>query len=139
MAAAAVIWLLSATAAWAQNCLITGGTNYGGITQNCTFVPPPLSILMDHFENRQDKDGLFDHRILVRFNAPVNMTLIACGDGVADVTAFPWPAGMMVGPSTTTHGNCTEKLFPNIAPGQWVFSVRTKAERDQFTLQPVMQ
>jgi hypothetical protein len=133
------VWLVSVAASWAQNCVISGGTNYGSITQNCSFVPPPLSLQMDHFENQKSADGSFDHRILVRFNAAVNMILTACGEGVVDLDAFPWPAGMMVGPTTSKHDNCIQKNFPNISPGSFVFSVKTNVENAPFTLQPVLQ
>lgn len=38
--AAFAAWLVSATPSWAQNCVITGSTNYGTIIQNCTVVGP---------------------------------------------------------------------------------------------------
>lgn len=38
--AAFAAWLVSAIPSWAQNCMITGSTNYGTIIQNCTVVGP---------------------------------------------------------------------------------------------------
>jgi hypothetical protein len=133
-------WLAFLCPATAQSgCIITGGTNYGSITQNCNFAPPPLSFMMDRFETTKVQDK-FEHRTLVRANAPVTLALIACGDAVVDVNAFPWPAGMMVGPGPAEKsGNCTRKIFPNLTPGQWVFSVQTIGENDKFTLQPITQ
>jgi hypothetical protein len=34
------MWVATASIAHAQNCVISGGTNYGSITQNCTIVGP---------------------------------------------------------------------------------------------------
>jgi hypothetical protein len=34
------VWLVSVTTGWAQNCVISGSTNYGSITQNCIVVGP---------------------------------------------------------------------------------------------------
>jgi hypothetical protein len=38
LAAIIAVLLASASAAWAQNCVITGGINNGTITQNCTVI-----------------------------------------------------------------------------------------------------
>ena len=53
--AAALLAITSASRA--QNCVITGGTNYGSITQNCTALPPPLTVLSKEFENIGMPDG----------------------------------------------------------------------------------
>lgn len=133
------IWLASASACLAQNCVISGGTNFGSIIQNCYFAPPPLSIISKEFENTRLPNGSFQHQIFVQIGQPVTLLLIACGDGVVDVDGSPWPAGMTSESEKMTHENCVAHRLYNAAPGRWALWVTTAREESKFTLQPIIE
>jgi hypothetical protein len=40
IAVTAAVWIASASTCLAQNCVVSGGTNYGSIEQHCTVVGP---------------------------------------------------------------------------------------------------
>jgi hypothetical protein len=123
----------------AQNCVITGGTNYGSITQNCTALPPPLTVLSNEFEAIAMPDGTFRHQIFVQVGQPVTLLLIACGDGVVDLGAGPYPAGMSSVSGKMTHENCVAHRFFNTSPGRWAMWATTNAKDTKFTLQPIIE
>lgn len=122
-----------------QQCVINGGTNTN-ITQNCIInpVPPPVVLLMPKFEDSATSDG-FAHRILARLSSTGDLILLACGKGVKDVDASPWPAGMSIGPDERREGYCIAKRFQNAAAGKWVFTVTTEAADTKFTLRPAIE
>jgi len=127
------------SAARAQNCVITGGINYGSIIQNCTALPPPLTIISKEFENKAMPDGTFRHQIFVQVGQPVTLVLAGCGDGVIDVEASPFPAGMTSESDKITQGKCVAHKFFNTSPGRWAIWVTTNAKDTQFTLQPIIE
>jgi hypothetical protein len=131
--------LASISASWAQNCVISGGNNYGSIIQNCTALPPPLSVVSKEFENISMPDGTFRHQIFVQVGQPITLLLIACGDGVLDLGASPFPAGMSSVSEKMTRENCVAHRFFNTAPGRWAMWATTNAKDTKFTLQPVIE
>jgi hypothetical protein len=132
------IWLALGSAAWTQ-CVITGGTNYGSIVQNCNFAPPPLTILSKDFERIKMPDGTFRQQIFVQVGQPITLLLVACGDGVTDLGAAPWPAWMASASDKMTRENCVAHRFFNTAPGRWAMWVDLKVKDAKFTLQPVIE
>jgi hypothetical protein len=131
----------SCATASAQNCVISGGVNFGTVTQNCIInpAPPPLYLLWKDFKVEEDKNKDFFHAILVRVTSTADMVLKACGTGVLEVNASPWPAGMMTGPQEAHEGACILKYFHNVAAGKWMLSVTTQAVDTKFTLEPTLQ
>jgi hypothetical protein len=141
---AAVVVLFAsihACQAQSQNCLITGGTNFGTITQNCVInpEPAPLSIISKQFENKAMPDGTYQHQIFAQVGAPITLLIVACGDGVIDLGASPWPAGITSQTNKMTHENCVAYRYFNTTPGRWAMWVTTKSEDTKFTLQPIIQ
>jgi hypothetical protein len=133
------ILLASISECRAQNCVISGGTNYGSIIQNCNFTPPPLSIVSSAFENIRMPDGTFRHRIFVQVGQPITLLLVACGDGILDLDAGPTPAGATYQSGKMTNGNCIAYRYFNTPPGKWEMWVTSKAEDTKFTLQPIVE
>jgi hypothetical protein len=131
-------WLALVSAGFAQNCTITGGTNYGTITQNCVInpAPAPLSLITDKFKVIPMPDGTFQHQIIVRIGQPMTLFAAACGDGVLDVGASPEPAGMVAVSQKMTKDDCVAHRFFNTAPGRWAMWVTSRAADTKFTFQP---
>jgi hypothetical protein len=131
----------SVTHCLAQNCVISGGENFGTITQNCTInpQPAPLSIISKDFDNVAGPNGSFRRQIFVKIGQPSTLLLIACGDGVVDLGASPWPAGMVSVSNKMTKDNCLAYRFFNTSPGQWAFWVDTSAADTKFKLEPSIE
>jgi hypothetical protein len=123
------------------SCVISGGTNFGTITQNCVInpLPPPIILLDKDFTVGAQADGSFNHAIKVRLTQTADLILAACGDQVVDVDASPYPAGMMASPDTAHQKNCILKRFQNAAAGKWVIVVKTSTKDSKFTLEPSLE
>jgi hypothetical protein len=126
---------------WAQSCTITGGTNFGTITQNCVInpTPAPLSVVSEKFEVIPMPEGNFRHQIFVQVGATINLLAVACGDGVLDVHAAPFPAGTVSVSGKITNQDCVAYRFFNTALGRWAIWVTTKARDTKFILQPIVE
>lgn len=69
------------------NCVVSGGTNFGTIIQNCaptpqvvTFDPPPGQPLVPIQDN-----GRFIYRLLARVIGPTDIRVIGCGEDLTDL------------------------------------------------------
>jgi hypothetical protein len=131
----------SGASAQTSNCVITGGTNYGSITQSCVInpAPAPLSVISDKFETIAMPNGTYRQQIFVQMGGPSILATVACGDGVLDVGASPWPAGMTATSEKIINGNCVAYKYFNTAPGRWAMWVDTKAPDTKFELHPIIQ
>jgi hypothetical protein len=96
-------------------------------------------MLADRFENIHLSDKTYNHSILVKINGPIDMELEACGVGVLDAVALPFPGGMFFMPQTATNPapNCVVKRYTGLASGRWTLEVKTKDADTKFTLKPI--
>lgn len=124
-----------------NNCVITGGANFGTINQTCIInpTPVPVTIISKEFEKSSMPNGAFQHLLFMQIDAPITLLAIACGQGVTNLDASPWPAGMAATSEKMTKGDCLAYRFFNTAPGRWALWVTTKTADTKFTLQPVIE
>jgi hypothetical protein len=127
--------VLSKANAQTQNCVISGGTNFGTIIQNCApspqIVPVKPAIGQPIIPIDGPKAGTFVYQVFAKVIGPTDIRVIACGDDVTDVQGSPWPAGMVsVTPLAGGPPHCMAKQLNQASSGTWVFQA-TATSKDK--------
>jgi hypothetical protein len=117
------------------------GLNNGSITNNCPVInqapTPEIQLLTSQFSNEKRPDGTFSHQILLKITGLSDLGVLVCGDGLKDLSAGPYPAGMAAVASVDAPSNCIKRRFYNVQ-GAWSINVITNAENNKFTVTPVL-
>jgi hypothetical protein len=117
------------------------GLNSGTITNNCPTInqapAPSIKLLTPTFSQEPQKDGTFANQILIRVTAMANLGVQACGDGIKDLYASPYPGGISSRTSINAPPGCLRRRFDN-AQGTWAIVVTTAAKDDKFVVTPML-
>jgi hypothetical protein len=125
-----------------QNCVVSGGTNFGVIIQNCAPVPqitPVKPAPGQPIIPIDGPNGTFLYQVFAKVVGPIDVRVIACGDDVSDVTGGPWPAGM-VSITDLSGGppNCKAKQLDRVSTGTWLFEAITKSKEKPVQIQAIL-
>ena len=135
----AVGFSLSAAKAQTLNCVVSGGTNFGIIIQNCAPVPqitplkPLPGVPIIPIDGPQ---GTYVYQVFAKVVGPADVRVVACGDDVTDVMGSPWPAGM-VSVTILTGGppHCVAKQINQVTTGTWLFQATAKSKDKPVDIQ----
>jgi hypothetical protein len=115
------------------------GLNSGTITNNCPTIneapAPSIKLLTPAFSQEPRNDGTFANQILIRVTALTNLGVQVCGDGIKDLFASPYPAGMSSVTNINAPPGCLRRRFDN-AQGTW--AIVTTAKDNQFVVTPML-
>lgn len=120
---AAMGWLTLFSNCQAQNCVLSGGSNFGTRIQNCGPTPqiillkPPPGQLIAPINGPQ---GTFLYQVFAKIAGPTDVRVVACGQDVTDVDGRPdHSSTVSVSALNGLPKNCIGKQLNQIASGTW--------------------
>ena len=121
---------MSVAQAQTGNCIITGGTNNGTISQSCVIigpVPPGLTVV-ESKPIQKLPDGTYNQTLIVELTggySPPRMILAMKGTNITSMDAGPQFSGVSMG-STGNHDDLYFATFQNPVPGRYGVTAITK-------------
>jgi hypothetical protein len=128
----------SAQAQTSKGCVVSGGTNYGFIVQNC--APQPQIIPLKPKQGEKLKpvrqpDGTYVYQAFVGIVGPIDLRVVACGDDIIDLLASAYPAGMTSETPLTAPSGCIAKQINGANGSPWVLQVRSKSGNGKIKIE----
>jgi hypothetical protein len=136
---AGIVWISLLAQCQAQNCVVSGGTNFGTIVQNCAPSPQIIPLKPQPGQPIIPVDGppgRFLYQVFVKITAPIDVRVVACGDDVFDVDGSPWPAEIAsISQLDGLPQNCIGKQFSQAAAGTWLLEATSKSKDKPVSIQ----